>query len=93
MIQQARKDANLNVSDRITLHTNGSGANQTRLNATVRGIEYQGTHFQVALDNAENADLSATVTDAAFAATPLSVGDNVALQWADEDVHALSPAP
>jgi hypothetical protein len=40
-----------------------------------------------------NADLSATVSDAAFAASPFSIGDNVAIQWADEDVHALSPAP
>src|SRR5579863_990826 len=39
-------------ADRLTLNTNGAGANRTRLNATIRGIEYQGTHYQVALDNA-----------------------------------------
>ena len=80
-------------ADRLTLHANGASANQTRLNATIRGIEYQGTHYQVALDNGDNADLTATVSDAAFAAAPLSIGDNVAVQWADEDIHALSPAP
>jgi putative spermidine/putrescine transport system ATP-binding protein len=80
-------------ADRVTLHTNGAGANQTRLSAIVRGIEYQGTHYQVALENNEHSELSATVSDAAFAATPLSVGDNVSVQWADEDIHALSPAP
>ncbi len=80
-------------ADRLTLRANGASANQTRMNATIRGIEYQGTHYQVALDNGDNADLTATVSDAAFAAAPLSIGDNVAVQWADEDIHALSPAP
>ncbi len=80
-------------ADRLKLLSNGAGANRTRLNATIRGIEYQGTHYQVALDNAENSELTATVSDEAFAATPLSIGDNVAVQWADEDVHALSPPP
>ena len=80
-------------ADRLKLLSNGAGANRTRLNATIRGIEYQGTHYQVALDNGENSELTATVSDEAFAATPLSIGDNVAVQWADEDVHALSPAP
>jgi putative spermidine/putrescine transport system ATP-binding protein len=80
-------------ADRLKLLTNGAGANQTRLNATIRGIEYQGTHYQVAIENGGNADLTATVSDAAFAAAPLSIGDEVAVQWADEDIHALSPAP
>jgi putative spermidine/putrescine transport system ATP-binding protein len=80
-------------SDRLTLHASGVGANDTRLNATIRGIEYQGTHYQVALENGANGDLTATVSDAAFAATPLSIGDDVAVQWAEEDIHALSPAP
>ncbi|MGO8797888.1 MAG: ABC transporter ATP-binding protein [Roseiarcus sp.] len=80
-------------SDRLKLLANGAGANQTRLNATIRGIEYQGTHYQVALDNGDNPELTATVSDASFAAAPLSIGDNVAVQWADEDIHALSPAP
>ena len=77
----------------LTLHANGAGGNETRLSATIRGIEYQGTHYQVALENGANSDLTATVSDAAFAATPLSIGDHVAVQWADEDIHALSPAP
>ena len=79
-------------SDRLTLRTNGAGVNEARIKATIRGIEYQGTHYQVALENGAIADLTATVSDAAFAATPLSVGESVAVQWADEDIHALSPA-
>ncbi|MGD0720478.1 MAG: ABC transporter ATP-binding protein [Roseiarcus sp.] len=80
-------------ADRLTLGGDGAGVNDTRMNAVIRGIEYQGTHYQVALQNGANADLTATVSDAAFAASPLSVGDNVAVRWADEDIHALSPAP
>jgi putative spermidine/putrescine transport system ATP-binding protein len=80
-------------ADRLTLHANGAAAaNETRLNAVIRGIEYQGTHYQVALENGANSDLTATVSDAAFAAAPLAVGDNVAVRWADEDIHALSPS-
>ena len=79
-------------ADRLTLNANGPVANDTRLHATIRGIEYQGTHYQVALENGANSDLTATVSDAAFAAAPLSVGDNVAVRWADEDIHALSPS-
>jgi putative spermidine/putrescine transport system ATP-binding protein len=80
-------------ADRLTLGASAEGANQTRLNAIIRGIEYQGTHYQVALENGANSELTATVSDAAFADTPLSIGDNVAVQWADADIHALSPAP
>jgi putative spermidine/putrescine transport system ATP-binding protein len=80
-------------ADRLTLGASAEGANQTRMNAIIRGIEYQGTHFQVALENGANSELTATVSDAAFADTPLSIGDNVAVQWADADIHALSPAP
>src|SRR6202045_4829016 len=33
-------------ADRLKLLVDGVGANQTRLRATIRGIEYQGTHYQ-----------------------------------------------
>ena len=78
-------------ADRIALQRESAGANSGRLNATVSGVEYQGTHYQIALDQSENPDLSARVSDEDFAAAPLAPGDDVALQWADEDVHALSP--
>ena len=79
-------------ADRLTLYANGAAANDTRLHATIRGIEYQGTHYQIALENGANSDLTATVGDAAFAAAPLSIGDSVAVRWADEDIHTLSPS-
>ena len=51
-------------ADRVALKTNGAGDNATRMNATIRGIEYQGTHYSVALENPANTDLTATVSDA-----------------------------
>ena len=43
---------------------NGAGANDARLVAAVRAIEYQGAHYQVALDIAGASDLTALVSDA-----------------------------
>ena len=79
-------------ADRVALLRNGAGQNQARLQANVVSVEYQGAHYQVALTEAENGELTALVPDAAFAAEPLEPGASVALAWADEDVHALSPA-
>jgi putative spermidine/putrescine transport system ATP-binding protein len=63
------------------------------MNAVVRGVEYQGSHYQIALQGGSASDLTALVDDAAFAAAPLAAGDEVALAWADADIHPLSPAP
>jgi putative spermidine/putrescine transport system ATP-binding protein len=78
-------------ADRVCLRLNGVGANDARLTAAVRAIEYQGAHYQIALDHPANTDLTALVSDSAFAAQPLNVGDNVSVLWADEDIHALAP--
>ena len=80
-------------SDRLSLGVNGVGSNSARLKATIRAIEYQGTHYQVALGEEGGAELTASVSDAAFAAGPLTVGDSVGVHWADSDIHALGPPP
>jgi putative spermidine/putrescine transport system ATP-binding protein len=79
-------------ADRIALQHAGVSGHNARLAAKVSGVEYQGTHYQIALEQPENGDLSASVSDATFAAAPLALGDDVAMEWADEDIHALSPA-
>jgi putative spermidine/putrescine transport system ATP-binding protein len=80
-------------ADRITLRRgNGSGANDARFTAAVRAIEYQGAHYQVALDRPGTSDLMAVVSDEHFAGDPLNIGDNVSVLWADKDIHALAPA-
>ena len=55
-------------ADRITLrrNANGVGANDARLVAAVRAIEYQGAHYQVALDHPGHSELTALVSDGAF---------------------------
>ncbi len=80
-------------ADRITLrrNVNGAGANDARLVAAVRAIEYQGAQYQVALDHPGHSELTALMSDEDFAGEPLNVGDNVSVLWADKDVHALSP--
>ncbi len=79
-------------ADRLQLLRNGE-AKTAQLNAVIRGIEYQGTHYQIALESGGLSDLSASVSDAAFAAAPWNIGDAAGLAWASEDVHQLRPAP
>jgi putative spermidine/putrescine transport system ATP-binding protein len=80
-------------ADKLALSRKDTDANDARLFAAVRAIEYQGAHYQVSLDHPGYADLTALVTDEQFVGDPLSVGDNVSVLWADRDVHALAPAP
>ena len=79
-------------ADRLALCANG-GSSSARLTATIRAIEYQGTHYQVSLDNGAATELTASVSDAAFAASPLNIGDSVGVHWAEADIHALAPSP
>jgi putative spermidine/putrescine transport system ATP-binding protein len=78
-------------SDRTNL--TASGSNESRLEAKVTGIEYQGVGYQIALEGGGDADLRAIQSDDAYARAPLAVGDAVGLGWREEDVHPLSPAP
>ena len=77
-------------ADRITLKR--GRVDDARLNATVRGVEYQGASVHVALESAGAPDLVAHVADGAFYAAPFAPGDAVGVAWADADVHQLSPA-
>jgi putative spermidine/putrescine transport system ATP-binding protein len=79
-------------ADRVALRRNGAGANEARFTAAVRAIEYQGAHYQVALEHPGDTELTALVTDESFAAEPLNVGDNVSVLWTDQDIHPLAPA-
>jgi putative spermidine/putrescine transport system ATP-binding protein len=82
-------------ADRVRLlaASRPAGAPAARMTAMVRGVEYQGAHYQIALEGGGVADLTAVVGDADFAAAPLAAGDQVALAWDDADIHPLSPAP
>jgi putative spermidine/putrescine transport system ATP-binding protein len=77
-------------ADRLSLTP--AGAPSARLAATVTGVEYQGSTYQVAVEGGGASDLSAIVSDAVFAQAPYAAGDSVGLAWNDSDIHPLSPA-
>jgi len=72
-------------ADKVKL-AHGSG----RLNATVRAIEYQGTHHQVTLAAPGDGDLTAILSEEQFDSVAPRPGDGMALDWSDRDVHPLS---
>ena len=74
-------------ADKLKLRAPGRGPG--RLSATVRAIEYQGTHHQVTLAQADG-DLSAILSEEEFANVTPRPGDEMVLDWSERDVHPLS---
>jgi putative spermidine/putrescine transport system ATP-binding protein len=62
----------------------------SKLSATVRSVEYQGTHLQITLAAADATELTATLSEAEYDATPVHPGETAAVDWSDRDVHRLS---
>jgi putative spermidine/putrescine transport system ATP-binding protein len=60
------------------------------LPATVRGVEYQGTHVLVTLASDTVAELSVMLPEAVFAAAPWQPGDIASAHWAANDIHPLA---
>jgi putative spermidine/putrescine transport system ATP-binding protein len=75
-------------ADRLRLHRGG----QQRLSAMVRSVEYQGTHVQVTLTAKGAGELTATLTEAEFDSGAVHPGQEVAVDWSDQDGHRLSDA-
>jgi putative spermidine/putrescine transport system ATP-binding protein len=73
-------------ADRTRL-SRANGNEASPLTATVRGIEYQGTHVMVALDAARATDLNALISEADFDALQLNAGDAVGVSWANDAIH------
>jgi putative spermidine/putrescine transport system ATP-binding protein len=71
---------------RLTLPARGP----SKLSATVRSVEYQGTHLQITLAAPDATELTATLSEAEYDATPVSPGETAAVDWSDRDVHRLS---
>jgi putative spermidine/putrescine transport system ATP-binding protein len=74
-------------ADRIRL-TRASIA--SKLSATVRSVEYQGTHLQITLAAPDATELTATLSEAEYDAAPVHPGEIAAVDWSDGDVHRLS---
>ena len=66
-------------TDQLRLHAADAGVG---LEATVTGIEYQGSFVQVALAARDGTELSAQIAEAAFDAAPLVPGAAVRADWA-----------
>jgi len=58
--------------------------------ATVRGVEYQGTHVLVRLASDTVAEFSVMLPEAQFEAEPWQPGDSTCAHWAADDVHPLA---
>jgi putative spermidine/putrescine transport system ATP-binding protein len=75
-------------ADRLKLGLPARGP--SKFSATVRSVEYQGTHLQITLAAPEAAELTATLSEAEYDATPVKPGETAAVDWSDRDVHRLS---
>lgn len=58
--------------------------------AVVSDIEYLGTNFSIAAKTDVGADVSVTISDAAFSELPIEIGQTVFLNWAPDDAHPLA---
>ena len=58
--------------------------------ATVRGVEYQGTHVLVTLAGDAVTELIVMLPEADFNAEPWKTGDRTCAHWDGADVHALA---
>jgi len=76
-------------ADRLKL-TLPAARGPSKLSATVRSVEYQGTHLQITLAAPGATELTATLSEAEYDATPVSPGETAAVDWSDRDVHRLS---
>jgi putative spermidine/putrescine transport system ATP-binding protein len=75
-------------ADRLKLAAPAHGP--SKLSATVRSVEYQGTHLQITLAAPDATELTATLSEAEYDATPVNPGETAAVDWSDRDVHRLS---
>jgi putative spermidine/putrescine transport system ATP-binding protein len=63
-----------------------------RIEGTVTGVEYQGTHVLVTLQSSvlpDTGELCAVLSESDYAALPWQPGDSALAHWRSADVHAL----
>ena len=79
-------------SDRLRLQRGAATPGHDTRRASVRAVEYQGTHVQVSLTPTDAADAPWVVTlpDDHFDARPLQPGEPVLVSWAPHEAHALA---
>jgi putative spermidine/putrescine transport system ATP-binding protein len=80
-------------TDKTQLSRGPQPASATTLQATVTGVEYQGTYVLITLRSPAlpgEGELSVMLGEAAFDAAPWQPGDHACVHWAAADVHALA---
>ena len=77
-------------ADKTLLSREPLAAAANVLPATVRHVEYQGTHVLIALASDAVAELSVMQPEAQFDAAPWQPGDSTCAHWAESDVHLLA---
>jgi putative spermidine/putrescine transport system ATP-binding protein len=77
-------------TDRTRLSRDALPAGDTVLAATVRGVEYQGTHVLLTLASEPVAELSVMLPETDFDAAPWQPGDTACAHWDAADIHPLA---
>jgi len=78
-------------TDRVRIgRLNGQAIPSGSLPATVRNLEYQGTHVEIGLSSEVASDLVVSIPEHTYFADPIGPGDRVAVSWTDGDAHRLS---
>jgi putative spermidine/putrescine transport system ATP-binding protein len=77
-------------ADRTRLSRATLPAGDSVLPATVRGVEYQGTHVLLALESSRVPAFSVVLPEAEFDAAPWQPGDSACAHWDDAAVHLLA---
>ena len=77
-------------ADRTRLSRTPLPAGHNVLVATVRGVEYQGTHVLLTLASEPVPELSVMLPEASFDAAPWQPGDSASAHWDATDVHPLA---
>jgi putative spermidine/putrescine transport system ATP-binding protein len=77
-------------ADRTQLSRTPLPAGPNTIAATVRGVEYQGTHVLLSLASDAVPDFSAMLPESRFDADPWQPGDSASAHWDAADVHPLA---
>jgi putative spermidine/putrescine transport system ATP-binding protein len=77
-------------ADRTRLSRVPLPAGDTAVQATVRGVEYQGTYVLLTLASEPVAEFSVVMPEAQFDAAPWRPGDSACAHWDAADIHPLA---
>lgn len=72
-------------ADALALADSGQG----QIEASITGVEYQGTHVSVTTRTSDDQEISVLLGDRDFFAKPRNPGESVGLTWDQETLHRL----